>query len=280
VLAFWCVRNQRERLAGVLLGLACALKPQVGAPFFAYFLFTRRFGVCKFAAILALAIVDLSLLGMRAMHVDWMTGWTRSVAATGLTGGVNDYHFTGPYRDEIMDLKMLLITLPVSARAIQLLIATITLVFMAGYFRWTWRADRQSAGNELLALGTLCAISLLPIYHRVYDATILTIALAWILNELDGVNWKRALTMLVPLTIFVTPFDVVGSVAKRVDVVARIAQTDIWQSIFAPHYAWGQFVATALLLRALYRHRDDVAAVARHRVRADEAGQREAFPLS
>jgi len=200
----------------------------------------------------ALAIVDVSLVGMRVMHVDWMTGWTQSIAQTGLAGGVNDYHFTGPYRDEIMDLKMLLISLPISARTIQLAIGTVALVFTLSYFRSTWRTARTDR-SELLALGTLCAISLLPIYHRVYDATILTIALAWILSELNGANWRFALTMLVPLTIFVIPFDVVGSAAKRVEFIAQISQTDWWQSILAPHYAWGLFAGTAFLLGALGR---------------------------
>ena len=138
------------------------------------------------------------------------------------------------------------------ARTIQLAIGTVALVFTLSYFRSTWRTARTDR-SELLALGTLCAISLLPIYHRVYDATILTIALAWILSELNGANWRFALTMLVPLTIFVIPFDVVGSAAKRVEFIAQISQTDWWQSVLAPHYAWGLFAGTAFLLGALGR---------------------------
>jgi len=49
--------RDREQVAGILLGLACALKPQIGATFMAYFLLTRRWATFRFAAIVSLAIL-------------------------------------------------------------------------------------------------------------------------------------------------------------------------------------------------------------------------------
>ncbi|MBC8106223.1 MAG: DUF2029 domain-containing protein [Anaerolineae bacterium] len=244
IIAFWCVCRQRAHLAGILLGLACALKPQIGAPFFAYFLFTRHWTVCRFAMIVSLAIFDVAIIGMRVANVDWMTGWSNSIAVTGLPGGVNDYGWAGTFRDEMMDLKMLLVSTPFSPSAVRVLIAAITIAMLAVYVRSFPRGSRLTHRDELLALGTLSAISLLPIYHRVYDAVLLTTVLAWILSELDGPRRRYALAMAASMTLFLIPFDLVISVGYRVPAVAAVAQTWWWQSFIAPHYAWALLALT------------------------------------
>jgi hypothetical protein len=49
IIAFWCASRNREALAGILLGLACALKPQIGVAFVAYYVLTRRWAVSGLA---------------------------------------------------------------------------------------------------------------------------------------------------------------------------------------------------------------------------------------
>ena len=45
----------------------------------------------------------------------------------------------------------------------------------------------------------------------------------------------------------------VQSTEEDVELIAQISQTDWWQSVLAPHYAWGLFAGTAFLLGALGR---------------------------
>jgi hypothetical protein len=245
----------------------------------AYFLFTRRWTTCRFAAIMSLAILDVAIIGMRVAHVDWIAGWSNSIAATGVPGGVNDYGWAGTFRDEMMDLKMLLIGLPLSHRALRIAIMGVTLAMLATYFRSFPRRDQRTPHDELLPLATLCAISLLPIYHRVYDAALLTTGLAWILSELDGPRRKLALAMLVPMLAFLIPFDLVLSISNRVPALTAMARTDWWQSLIAPHYAWGLLGVTLTLLFVMKRQaatqRVGEAAVSNlFQQRGDEAGVR------
>src|SRR5205085_11944658 len=97
VLAFWCVARSREKLAGLLLGLACAIKPQIAGPFVVYYLVMRRVDVAKYAFVVGTSILAIALVGMKLAHVDWLHGWTQAVTLTGDVGGVNDYGWTGEF---------------------------------------------------------------------------------------------------------------------------------------------------------------------------------------
>ncbi len=109
IIAFWCAGRQRDTLAGVLLGLACAVKPQVAAPFALYYMILRRFNLVGFTILIGAAIWIVALIAMHGSHVDWIDGWKHSVAETTRVGGVNDYGWSNRFRDEIVDLKMVLV---------------------------------------------------------------------------------------------------------------------------------------------------------------------------
>jgi hypothetical protein len=246
ILPFWCVScGRRERLAGALLGVACALKPQLGAPFALYYLVFGPRPTGRMAVLVGLALCDAALLAMRFSHVDWIGGWTHSIALTTRPGGVNDYGFAAAFRDEIVDLKMLLVGVVGDPLMLRLIVSCVVLVLGGLFARFHLRSDRRDGPGQLLALAALSAISLLPVYHRVYDAALLTMALAWAVLELDGTRRRSAIALLVPLTVFLIPFDALGSVARHVPVLLAVSRSGWWQMLIAPHYAWG-LVAVAI----------------------------------
>jgi hypothetical protein len=253
IIAFWYVGRDREKLAGALLAFACAIKPQVGAPFVAYFLVQRRRVVSSYAILLGAAIGALALATMRLSHVNWIAGWTQSIAVSSKVGGVNDYGWTNEFRDEIIDLKMLLVSMPVDALALRIMIECVVIALVAWYVRSLRRGRDLIDRQGLLPLAGLCALSLLPVYHRVYDATLLTAALAWALAELSGSQRRYALATFVPLALFLVPFDIVQSAQYRMPGLWRLAQTQRWQMFIAPHYAWGLLGVTVVLLAAMNR---------------------------
>jgi hypothetical protein len=248
VIAFWLASRQREMWAGVVLGLACALKPQVAAPFVLYYLMLRRWSVGGMAVIVGGTVMSVAVLAMRISHLDWLAGWKHSIALTTQIGAVNDYGWSNTLRDEIMDLKMLLVSIVHNPALLRVGVDAVVVVLGLCYlraFRWGGVGKRDG----LLAVAGLTAISLLPIYHRVYDAALLTTALAWALAELDGPRRRYAIAMLVPMALFLVPFDFTATVGRRVHLVDAISQTGWWQTLFAPHYAWGLlFLTTAIVV--------------------------------
>ncbi|MBC8105660.1 MAG: DUF2029 domain-containing protein [Anaerolineae bacterium] len=260
IVAFWCVYRNRDNLAGVLLGLACALKPQIAAPFIVYYLVLRRWRVSVPAIVTSAAIGLISLIAIQTSHPDWLASWRSSIAASTQVGGVNDYSWAGEYRDEMIDLKMLLVSAFRDPIALRVAILCITAALLAWFVRAFPRTAELTTHNSqltgrtnLLTLAALSAISLLPIYHRVYDATLLTLGLAGAFVELDGPRRRFAIAMLIPMIVFLVPFDIVQTVSHRAPQLFEITRTGWWQSLIAPHYAWGVLLVSIALLATLSR---------------------------
>jgi len=221
------------------------------------------------AIVTAGAIGLTALIAMQMSHPDWLTAWRSSIAASTQIGGVNDYSWAGEYRDEIIDLKLLLVSAIHDPVALRVTILCITAALLASFVRAFPRTPRPAQPAELtthdsqltisrtnlLALAALSAIALLPIYHRVYDATLLTLALAWALAELDGPRRRFAIALLVPMLVFLVPFDIVQTVSHRAPRLFELTRTSWWQSLIAPHYAWGTLLVAIGLLGTLSRVR-------------------------
>ncbi len=252
VIGVWCACRDREAWGGVLLGLACALKPQIAAPVVAYFLLMRRWSIGAVAVGVGASLLAIALVAMRLTNINWIDGWMHSIALTTRIGGVNDYGWTGYFRDEIMDLKLLLVSFVHDPNLLRAGIAGVAVVLTAWYLRaLQWHP--QDDQTELLMLAGLTAISFVAIYHRVYDAALLTPALAWALAEFDGPRRRYAIVVLVPMAIFLIPFDITGTVGRRVHRVAELAHTNWWQSVVAPHYAWAMLLVTLAILLTMSR---------------------------
>ena len=75
--------------------------------------------------------------------------------------------------------------------------------WLAGFF-----LAREHADCELLELGALAVSSLLPIYHRFYDASLLVLPLCWAfvsLRKTGGRTRKVAAAALLLMTPFLIP---------------------------------------------------------------------------
>jgi hypothetical protein len=253
ILAFWCASQKREALAGVLLGLACAVKVQIAAPFILYYLFLRRFKTAGVAILVGAVIGAVALIAMHLSHIDWLAGWKHSVAVTEQLGAVNDYGWANRFRDEIIDLKLVLVSFLHDTLALRIAVSVIVITLLAWYVSGFPRGQARTSRTELLTLAALSAISLLPIYHRVYDATLLTMALAWALAELDGPRRSHAMLILAPMLLLLIPFDFVLTAGRRVPWLVAHSRTWWWQSLLAPHYAWAVLVLAVVLVWVMSR---------------------------
>jgi hypothetical protein len=87
---------------------------------------------------------------------------------------------TGPFRDEIIDLQILLASFVESGRVLRLAAACILATLLAWYVRsYPWstadgsqpsRETEDSTFRGATALGGAVRLSLMAVYHRVYDA--------------------------------------------------------------------------------------------------------------
>jgi hypothetical protein len=183
VLAAWCFVRKRYELAGVLLlAISLVLKPHDSGFVWLYFLLSG--GALRKRALQTLAVA--CILGLAAMvwivpsSPRWATELHRNLATDYFAhGGVNDPSPSSPggvahnpfvniqgaisiFRDDPRFYN------PVS----YLIAGSLILLWAFMVFR-----QRRSPGGALLALAAISPLSLLPVYHRPYDAKLLMLTI-------------------------------------------------------------------------------------------------------
>ena len=83
-------RSGRGVAAGVMLGLATAIKVQLGLPFLVYVLWRRRWPTVGAATIVLFALTLISVIRMTVAGVPWLTSWMQNLEVLSAPGGLND----------------------------------------------------------------------------------------------------------------------------------------------------------------------------------------------
>src|SRR6185295_16856673 len=126
-----------------------------------------------------LTVAAIGIVPMQLRHQPWLESWAQQIRSTVEPGGVNDPTSGARYRFEIMNVHVLLHGFIRNDYAVRWIGAIILTPLSVVYVAAVRRADRAQRLDERLALAALAALSLLPFYHKEYDAVLLVIALAW-----------------------------------------------------------------------------------------------------
>jgi hypothetical protein len=179
-LAVVVAQRGRAWTPGVLPAVACALKPPLAGPFVLYDALRRRWWLVVTAGVVAAVILLIGIARLQASGVAWLPELRDNVRAAAAPGAINDATAWSIKRFEMIHLSVLLHAFSDNRRIVAAL--NIALVgAVAGLFaRTVWLRRRD--GDERRALAELALVSvctLLPLYHRWYDAGLLVFVLAW-----------------------------------------------------------------------------------------------------
>ncbi len=196
VVAVWCFLTNRLVAVGVVcLALALAIKPQDAGLIWIYFLLAGGVHLRRALATLAVA----AAIGLPAVawawHVSphWMAEMQGNIAALSAHGGISD---PGPSSSgshglsAITDLQGALSSFRDDPRFYN---PVSDLLCGALFLVWAFKAvrSRWSVSSAWLALATIAALSLLPIYHRQYDAKLLLLVVpACAMLWKEGRRWR------------------------------------------------------------------------------------------
>ena len=182
IIATWCFLKQRYALAGVvLLAVSLLLKPHDAGFIWLYFLLAG--GALRKRALQTLAVT--AVLGLCAavwiarISPHWYPELHRNISFEVARGGIDDPGPTGAHQNTpapVIDLQAAISVFkddaafynPVSYFAIGALI----LVWILAVLR-----KRPSPRGAVFALAPVAALTLLPVYHRPYDAKLLLLTL-------------------------------------------------------------------------------------------------------
>jgi hypothetical protein len=247
IFAVWAYSRNKISLATVLLGLSAAVKIQIGGPFLLYYLFLRQWRLVSLATLLFLALSLLSIARMEwAGNDHWATDWQRNIAVTLEPKQINDPRPGGPFRNDMVNMQTLMDVVIHNEHIADAMVVVLLLPMVTLFFSIVRPA--RAAGSDLLKLSIVGLISMLPLYHRLYDCTLLMMLLAWALANLDGPRRGPAMIALALLGELLVPIDLIPALLHRTHLFDNSTSSMWWQGLVVPHHAWGiLFLSTGSL---------------------------------
>lgn len=248
----------RDVLAGLLLGLAAALKPQIGGLFVLHALLRRRWRCALLAGALAAVVLLIGVLRLQWAGIAWLATLQANVTYFA-TEGMGNPTVTNPARFQLLDLHPLYHTALDDRGLVNgLVLLTVGAMAIAFIARAWWQGRPLDDQRSLAMTGVL---GLLVVYHRIYDAVLLVFVLAWCLRMLQASGVQAghpsddtsrrarigtAIAALAALAAFLTPG---GAFVQRLAAGAA-PDTWWWHGLLLPHQTWALLALGVILIVA------------------------------
>jgi len=247
ILAAWGAGCRRDALAGILLGLATALKPQLGGILFLYYLLQGRWRIAWFFGLSFGILTVVALAQMELHQVPWLSGWLENLRFGELPGGVNSPSVENTRRFHLVNLQLILMPFFHSRLWSNVLAMGITAMLAMLFVRVRARRVRE---DELLSLSAVCVLTLLPVYHRFYDAVLMLVPLAWGIANLRQ-RPRLAWPVLLFAGSFLLPSPAIARAAQFLGFDPITASGLVWDALVEPGRTWILLAGFALILTAM-----------------------------
>jgi hypothetical protein len=242
-------------IAGVLLGIASVLKPQLGFVFLVYHAGRFRWTVTVAGGLTIAALTTLAIARMGLAGVAWLNPYRANLAAFTATSDASPLSIN-PIRYHLLNLHYPLHTILGDAAPVGMLVLAIVAAASLVYLRLDWHRDadlgeRHVLGHELLSLSMAAAVTLVVAYHRIYDAVLLLIPLAMLLSPTwRAMQWRTTTVLLwIIILSFLGPWPVIMTrLAERGNVPPALSASWLWNSVIVPGHAWALTVLMIVLV--------------------------------
>jgi hypothetical protein len=228
--------------SGLLIALSTALKPQIGLCFLIYHFARRRNPVLALVTLATLAALPIAWLNFA--RVNWLPNYISDSHALFTAGVLGDFTDRNPLRFGLVNLQVGIYPFLHERYATDVAAAASSLLLFCVWVVLVLRLRRQI---DVSCLGALAALSLLPVYHRFYDATLLLIPLCCLLarpklNRSCGIG-------LVALGAFMVPGgSMLETLRNKGFIASSLGSTDWWTGLVMAHAVWCLVVLTIVLL--------------------------------
>jgi hypothetical protein len=230
VVAIWCFFRQRALWIGTIcLAISLTLKPHDSGLVWAFLLMAG--GSLRKNALLSLVFA----LALTVPAILWVSSasprWPQELAANlATTSGQGDISDPGPTSisakgsaDVIIDLQTILSVFRDDPAFYNLASALIcSLVFVVLFVAQIW--FRRPSANLWYALASIVALTMLPTYHRPYDARLLLLAVpASAMLWVEGTRIARTTSIAIAAAIFLTgdvPLAILSILTKEINIAS------------------------------------------------------------
>lgn len=193
-------REGRAVLAGIALGIATAIKPQLVGLLVLWLAWRGHWRSFVFACVTGFAMIGVAVLRMELAGADWWPVLIENLQAF-KDGGNGDPRQSNPVGWwKLMNLPVLLHVFTESRGVVAIVNWSVFALLMLGavvlgrQYRGAREQPSESASSPsdfLLVPSLLVIACLLPVYHRQYDAVTLLVPLCWLVmryreRRIDG----------------------------------------------------------------------------------------------
>jgi len=257
-LVLWSIflaEQRKDWPAGLAIGVAACLKPQIGVWVLLYYMLRGRRNIF-FGALAVGALVVGVLLARPAVLLQSLPDypvnihyWFDPGQRYGFGEGALPFH--------VNVVQVVIYQLCHSIAASQL-IAHALFAFGLGFWILTlWKSGFRVPVP--LAISSLLALSFISLYHSVSDATILTLALCWAIPTTKTTNesWKPAgiVTCLLLLIMMLPGHSALMRISP--DLPASITSAWWWRLLVARYFVWLLAALNITLLWGLWQCADE-----------------------
>jgi len=246
-LGILAAERQHDLLPGLLFGAACSLKPHIGTFIVAYYLVRRRWRLFATSVITVALLAFVAILWLRVCNVHWEDDYLQNIRVLALQNKIDDFTAANPIRFLLINLQVPFYSFTHNAKWSNVSALTVGIVLVS---IWAFVTLKGSVKRKtLLSLSAIAVIGLLPVYHRFYDASLLTIPLCWAVREFssDLKTVSRAVLLLL------IPFLVPGTaLLQQLEAHGRVpsflTSSRLWDCVVMAHQSWCLLALSFVLL--------------------------------
>jgi hypothetical protein len=233
----------RDLTAGIVLGVATALKPQLGLWVLLFYLiqFRRRFalGAMLPAVALLAALIDypVPFSTLVAGYRHNLHYWFAPGHLLGYTEGAMPFH--------VNTIQVILYQL---VHRVALTGFLAHGIFVCGLAMWLLAVIVSRFAIPFpLAISSLLGLSFISLYHSVSDVTLLTLALCWAYGEKrDAMRWSKRATCFIFLLLMLPGHSLLIRTEPRLG--AWLTESWWWRLLVARYFVWLLLALNAVML--------------------------------
>ena len=253
--AIWAARNRHDVAAGILFAVACSLKPQIGAFLVLYYLVRRRWQLFVTAVASTLGLALFAALYLWFWGTSWLQDYLHNARGFVTSNHIDDFSSANPIRFTLINLQVPFFAITGQSSSANLLAFAVGGLLVCTWIYWITRGTDHVP--ELLSLGAISIIALLPVYHRFYDAALLAVPLCW--GMTCGLTWcmtqspgrlrttvKIALLLMAAFLVPGTAF--LQQLALRGRISDAVKGSWWWNCVVMPHETWTLLLLSLVLL--------------------------------
>jgi hypothetical protein len=240
-------RLDRALAAGIALGLAAAVKPQIGLPFLIYEGGRGRWRTFIMGVLTLGLAAGVGVWVLRSNGIDWLPAWRDNLRVFS-TSDNGSSGLANPIRYQLVNLHVWIHAFLADTRTVGMIVWGVVLGLCGAYLAFD--RLRPESRSELVSLSMVGAASLMIVYHRSYDAMVLLFPAALLAQRLvSGRRGVIEIALAACLGVFLVPGPtILDWLADKGKIPASIVQSPLWNGLLIPHAAITILVLAVVLV--------------------------------